>query len=142
LDCLYVLRSLWQLSFHQALECLVILTFLECLYHILSILFPKSLFVISQTLKHVWNMFDFNTTSNPYSYLALFGPETSLVVWYFITDLIPLKVCSYFTLSESKSVVIFIYIHCLIIFFKLYKFTQTLHRVFPSPNLNFYVVIH
>ena len=45
-------------------------------------------------------------------------------------------------LSESKSVVIFICIHCLIISFKLCKFTWTLRRVFPSPNLNSYLVFH
>ena len=140
MDCLYVLKSLWQLLFHQALECLVILTFLKCLYYIFSILSPKSLFVISQTPKHVWNMFDFNTISNSYGYLALLVPETLSVVWYFIVDLIPLKVYSYFTLSESKSTVIFICIYCLIISFKLCKFTWTLCGVFPSPNLNSYVV--
>ena len=56
-------------------------------------------------------MFDFNTTSNPHDYLALFVPKTPLVVWYFIIDLIPLKVDSYFALFELKSTVIFIYIH-------------------------------
>ena len=87
-------------------------------------------------------MFDFNTTSNPYSYLALFMPKTLLVVWYFIMDLILPKVHGYLALFESKSVVIFIFVHCLIISFKLHKFTQTLHRVFPSPNLNSYIVFH
>ena len=38
LDCLYMSRFLQQLLSHQALECLGILTFLECLYHILLIL--------------------------------------------------------------------------------------------------------
>ena len=85
-------------------------------------------------------MFDFNTISNSYGYLALLVPETLSVVWYFIVDLIPLKVYSYFTLSESKSTVIFICIYCLIISFKLCKFTWTLCGVFPSPNLNSYVV--
>ena len=98
--------------------------------------------VISQTLKHVRNMFDFNMISNPHSYLALFVPKTLLVVQYFIINLIPLKVHGYFTLFESKYMVIFIFVHCLIIFFKLCKFTQTLCRVFPSPNQNSYVVFY
>ena len=98
--------------------------------------------VIPQTLKHVQNMFDFNTTSNLHGYLALFVPKTPLVVWYFIIDLIPPKVHGYFTLFESKSIVIFICIHCLIISFKLRKFTRNLHGVFPSSNLNSYIVFH
>jgi len=87
-------------------------------------------------------MFDFNITSNPHSYLALFVLQTLLVVWYFIIDLILPKVCSYFALFELKYVVIFIFVYCLIIFFKLHKFTQTLCGVFLSPNLNSYVVFH
>ena len=35
-DCLYLLKSFQKLSFHQALECFVMLTFLECLCHMLS----------------------------------------------------------------------------------------------------------
>ena len=95
--------------------------------------------VISQTPKHIWNMFDFNMTSNLCGYLALFVPKTPSVAWYFI---ISSKVHGYFVLFKSKSVVIFIHFHCLIIFFKLHKFTWTLCRVFPSPNLNSYVVFH
>ena len=91
--------------------------------------------VISQTLKHVRDMFNFNMTSNPRGYLVLFVSKTPLVVWYFIMDLIPPKVCGYFALFESKSAVIFICIHCLIISFKLRKFTQILHGVFPSSSL-------
>ena len=98
--------------------------------------------VISQTLKHVRDMFNFNTTSNSHRYLVLFVSKTLSVVWYFIMDLIPPKVCGYFALFESKSVVIFICIHCLIISFKLCKFTQNLCGVFPSPNLNSYIVFH
>ena len=98
--------------------------------------------VISQTPKHVQDMFNFNMTSNPRGYLVLFVSKTPLVVWYFIMDLIPPKVHSYFNLFESKSTVIFICIHCLIISFKLRKFTQNLHGVFPSPNLNSYIVFH
>ena len=90
--------------------------------------------VISQTPKHVRDMFNFNTTSNLRGYLVLFVSKTPLVVWYFIMDLIPPKVCGYFALFESKSTVIFICIHCLIISFKLHKFTRNLHGVFPSSN--------
>ena len=88
------------------------------------------------------NMFNFNMTSNTHGYLVLFVPKTPSVVWYFIIDLIPPKVHSYFTLFKSKSMVIFICIHCLIISFKLHKFTWILHGVFPSPNLNSYIVFH
>jgi len=98
--------------------------------------------IISQTLKHVQDMFDFNTTSKLHSYLVLFVSKTPSVVWYFIMDLILPKFYGYFTLFESKSTVIFICIHCLITSFKLCKFTQTLHSVFPSPNLNSYVVFY
>ena len=98
--------------------------------------------VISQTLKYVQNMFDFNITSNPHGYLVLFVSKTLLVVWYFIMDLILPKVHGYFTLFESKSAVIFICIYCLIIFFKLCEFTQNLCGVFPSSNLNSYIVFH
>jgi len=98
--------------------------------------------VIFQTPKHVRDMFNFNTTSNPCGYLVLFVSKTPSVVWYFIIDLISPKVHGYFTLFESKSAVIFICIHCLIISFKLRKFTQNLHGVFPSPNLNSYIVFH
>jgi len=89
--------------------------------------------VISQTLKYIWNMSDFNTTSNPHRYLTLFVPKTPSVVWYFIINLIPSNFHSYLALFESKSIVIVIYFHCLIIFFKLYKITQTLHGVFSFP---------
>ena len=98
--------------------------------------------VIFQTLKHVWDMFDFNMTSNLCSYLALSVSKTLLVVWYFIMDLILSKVHSYFTLFESKSVVIFIFVYCLIISFKICKITRTLHRVFLFPNLNSYIVFY
>ena len=104
--------------------------------------FLKNPVVIFQTPKHVQNIFNFNTTSYPHGYLVLFVPKTPSVVWYFIMDLIPPKVCSYFTLFESKSVVIFIFVCCLIISLKLHKFTWTLHRVFPFSNLSSYVVFY
>ena len=97
---------------------------------------------ISQTPKHIQDMFNFNTISNPCGYLVLFVSKTPSVVWYFIMDLIPPKFHSYFALFESKYVVIFICIHCLIISFKLHKFTQNLCRVFSSPNPNSYIVFH
>ena len=102
----------------------------------------KSNLVIFQTPKHVQDMFDFNMTSNPHGYLVLYVSKAPLVVWYFIIDLISPKVRSYFTLFELKSMVIFICIHCLIISFKLCKFTWNLCGVFPSPNLNSYIVFH
>ena len=89
--------------------------------------------VISQTLKHIQNISDFNAISNPYSYLALFVPKTLLVVWYFIIDLILSNFHGYLALFEPKSTVIFICFHCLIIFLKLHKITWTLHEVFSSP---------
>ena len=98
--------------------------------------------VISQTPKHVRDMFNFNTTSNPRGYLVLFVSKTPSVVWYFIMDLILPKVRGYFALFESKFAVIFICIHCLIISFKLRKFTRNLRGVFPSSNLNSYIVFH
>ena len=58
--------------------------------------------VISQTPKHVQDMFNFNTTSNPHGYLVLFVSKTPSVVWYFIMDLIPPKVHGYFALFWVK----------------------------------------
>ena len=43
-------------------------------------------------------MFDFNMTSNLCGYLALLVPQTPLVAWYFIIDLILSKVHGYFAL--------------------------------------------
>jgi len=88
--------------------------------------------------KHVWLQYNIKSP-------RLFGlicAQTPSVVWYFIMNLISPKFHSYFALFESKSIVIFIFVHCLIISFKLCKFTQTLCGVFPSPNLNFYVVFY
>ena len=98
--------------------------------------------VISQTSKHVWDIFNFNMTSNPHSYLALFMPKTPLVVWYFIMNLILSNWHGYLALFESKSAVIFICFHCLIISFKLCKITWTLCGVFSSLNLNSYLVFY
>jgi len=78
-------------------------------------------------------MSNFNITSNPYGYLALFVSKTLFVVWCFIMNLISSNLHGYLALFESKSVVIFICFHCLIISFKLHKITQTLHGVFSSP---------
>ena len=120
----------------------IILTILQSNLFQISLILLLYPTVISQTPKHVWDMFNFNTTSNPHRYLVLFMSKTPSVVWYFIMDLIPPKVRGYFALFESKSAVIFICIHCLIISFKLRKFTQILHGVFSSPNLNSYIVFH
>jgi len=46
LDCQYMLRSLWQFSFHHTLECLVMFTFLEYLYQVLLMLMAS-----------IWTMF-------------------------------------------------------------------------------------
>ena len=89
--------------------------------------------VIFQTLEYIWNMSDFNTTSNPHGYLTLFVLKTPSVVWYFIIDLIPSNFHGYLALFESKSIVIVICFHCLIISFKLHKITWTLYRVFSFP---------
>jgi len=53
LNCLYVSRSLQQLLSHQALECLVMLTFLECLYHILSILLASN-WTMASRMSMLW----------------------------------------------------------------------------------------
>lgn len=42
-DCLYILKSFWQLLSYQALECFMILTFLKCLCHILLMLIVSEL---------------------------------------------------------------------------------------------------
>jgi len=57
-------------------------------------------YVISQTLKHVRNMFNFNTTSNPHGYLVLFVSK------YFIGSLVLYNGLN----STQKSVVILLYL--------------------------------
>jgi len=47
------------------------------IYHMTS---AWTISIIFQTPKNVQNMFDFNMTSNPHGYLALFVPKTLLVV--------------------------------------------------------------
>ena len=136
---LYSMASPLDLS---VLHFIILFVFFKTFSTSLLVFFIFWMNVISQTLKHVWDMFDFNITSNPCGYLALFVSKTPLVVWYFIMNLILSKVHGYFTLFESKSTVIFICVHCLIIFFKLHKFTWILYEVFPSPNLNSYVVFY
>ena len=49
LDCLYVLKSLWQFLSHQFFECLVILTTFEYLYHILLVLLVNNWTICSKT---------------------------------------------------------------------------------------------
>ena len=97
---------------------------------------------LSLSYSKLWDMSDFNITLNSHDYLALFVSKTLFVVWYFIMDLIPSKFHSYLALFESKSMIIFICFHCLTIFFKLCKITQTLSTAFSSPNLNSYLVFH
>ena len=48
LDCLYMFKSLRHLSSHHTLECLVMLTTLECLCHILSILLANIWMMVSK----------------------------------------------------------------------------------------------
>jgi len=131
----FICHSKFLISSCIKLNSVVLNMVVDILYSLINITFLLS-------YSKLQNMFDFNTTLNLCSYLALFVPQTPLVVWYFITDLISPKVHGYFALFESKSAVIFIFVHCLIIFFKLCKFTWTLHGVFPSPNRNSYVVFH
>jgi len=91
----------------------------------------------------LWNMSETCLTSIRHQIptdIWSYSSKTLLVAWYFIMDLILPKVHGYFALFESKSAVIFICIHCLIISFKLCKFTWILHGVFSSPNLNSYSV--
>ena len=136
----YVFVVILPLSIHYTSPSSIIAIFFTICFHDSST--TICWIVISQTLKHVQDMFNFNMISNPRGYLVLFVSKTPSVVWYFIMDLIPPKVRSYFTLFESKSTVIFICIHCLIISFKLHKFTWNLCGVFPSSNLNSYIVFH
>ena len=87
-------------------------------------------------LRHVWLQYNIKS---PWLFSICVQNSTCSLVLY--NRLIPPKVHGYFALFESKSMAIFICIHCLIISFKLCKFTQTLCRVFPSPNLNSYIVL-
>ena len=139
---LHPLSACFFISFYTFLNAVLASSLIFSTNSVTLFTFPFLLTVISQTLKHVQDMFNFNMTSNPCGYLVLFVSKTPLVVWYFIMDLIPPKVHGYFALFESKSAVIFICIHCLIIFFKLHKFTRNLRGVFPSSNLNSYIVFH
>jgi len=61
------------------------------------------------------NMSDFNTILNSHGYLALLVPKTSLVVWYFIIDLILSKFHNFLALFKLKSTAIFICFYYLII---------------------------
>ena len=47
--------------------------------HISKLCYAWDSDVISQTPKHIWDMFDFNMTSNLCGYLALFVPKTPSV---------------------------------------------------------------
>ena len=50
-DCLYLSRSFQQLSSYQALECFVILTFLECLCYMLLIFVAREFTISLSTLQ-------------------------------------------------------------------------------------------
>ena len=52
-DCQYLLRLLWQLSFHYVLECLIMLTFLEYLIQMFSILMA-SIWTIFSRASMLW----------------------------------------------------------------------------------------
>ena len=51
--CQYLFSVLWQFSFHQALECLVMLTIFECLNHMSSILIERFQ-IISSKVSEFW----------------------------------------------------------------------------------------
>ena len=53
LVCLKLSRSLWQFASYHTLECLVILTFFECLYQILSVQLTKD-WMISPSSSLFW----------------------------------------------------------------------------------------
>ena len=90
-DCLYILRSLQQLSSHQALECFMMLTFLECLCHILSTLMASELTISSSILlsrmKSILRfLIKFINSSIKWSSSSLFLVRDHFIVWiYFST---------------------------------------------------------
>ena len=51
--CQYLFSVLWQFLFHQALECLVMLTIFECLNHMSSILIERFQ-IISSKVSEFW----------------------------------------------------------------------------------------
>ena len=86
LDCLYALKSLQQFSFHQGLECLVILVFLEYLNYNLSMLLAKSWVIASRVLV-LWirevSIFLINVMSSSTNWdsLSLFLIKVCFFVW-------------------------------------------------------------
>ena len=85
-DCLYILRSLWQLLFHQALEYFVMLTFLECLCHILSTLIASELIIFSSILLSriesvLRFLIKFVNSSIKWSSSSLFLVRDCFVIW-------------------------------------------------------------
>jgi len=85
-DCLYLLRSFWQLSSHQALEFFVMLTFLKCLCHMLSIFVAKKFTVLlSMLLLRIESvlrfLMNFINSSIKWSSSSLFLARTRFVVW-------------------------------------------------------------
>ena len=82
LECLYISKSLQQLSSHQALECLVILATLEYLCQILSML-----------LENVWTMVSRASMLWMVSILILLREQTSLLIKWDFSSLFLIKEC-------------------------------------------------
>ena len=85
-DYLYLLRSFWQLLSHQALQCFVMLTFLEYLCHILSTFIVREFTISSSMLlskiKSVLRfLIKFNNSSIKWSSSSLFLARTHFIVW-------------------------------------------------------------
>ena len=85
-NCLYLSRSFWQLSSYQALECFVMLTFLECLYY-MSLIFVTREFTIpsSVLLSRIKSILRFlikfiNSLIKQFSF-SLFLARTYFIVW-------------------------------------------------------------
>ena len=99
-------------------------------YGYLALFVPKTPLV-------VWHFISSSLTSLRVDLIEYFWlPTTYCLLSSNLIDIINLILsnsCSYLALFESKSAVIFIFFLYPIIFFKLYKITQTLHRVFFFP---------
>ena len=85
-DCLYLLRSFWQLLSYQALEFFVMLTFLECLCHMLSTFVAKKFTISSSMLllrieSVLRFLMKFINSSIKQSSFSLFLARTYFVVW-------------------------------------------------------------
>ena len=85
-DCLYLSRSFQQLSSHQALECFVMLAFLECLCHMSSTFVAKEFTVpLSTLLLRIESvlrfLMKFINSSIKQTSFSLFLVRTHLIVW-------------------------------------------------------------